>query len=189
MPTVAEQFEGLIEYFQRAMEQTCWACSGSRVRTYYESKPVPCPICKGEGTRNGVDCSLCGGSGDWKESSNHDGPCDECGATGTKVVDRFDAGMKAAVLSAAISGAVTARESSEFARSNDILDWAHRYIVEAAVAAMQAIESDPAMLEQAKAGFAKAGKLEPKDLGVKFSGGALTPEELKDLLDEHAGDQ
>ena len=186
VPTIEEQFEGIVEYMQRAIESPCPDCNGTLARVAFVESRRVCNPCDGTGKwrieGEEHECELCHGHGEYTLPEPMTVPC-ECG-DGVRHVGRYDPVVVSAVLNACISGMHTARECGDFDKTNRILDWAMGYCTAAAKEALQRVELDPGLAEEAMERFRKAGSPDPADLGTKLVGGALTQEELDRLLKE-----
>lgn len=186
MPTEAERMEYLIGVLQHGMEQECWQCEGSGTRTEVQLVTSECPSCGGsgrvgEGNTFSMICSLCDGGGETKRPEEVELDCDCDG--GVIRVPRNAPQIVASVLAGCVSTMYAAREAAEFGAFNEVLDYAHAYVLECLAAEAKQAEENPDFFEATKAMIEKGmEEFVPEERGTKLVGGALTQEDLDQLF-------
>jgi hypothetical protein len=188
MPTIAEWLDGIVDHTLRTYEDECWACDEHGVREEMVDYEVPCDLCDENGRAKYAPdqpCLLCKGSKVSKKYKRVSAVCDICGGERTVRKPMWDPYVQATVLAAVVGAMSTARQAENFVTMNEALDWAEGYMREVARGAAATIS--PEDVESAMARLKKAGQVVPRS-PVTLSGGALTPEELKDLGIEPDGE-
>lgn len=185
MPTIEGKFESLIAFFQETLAQPCLQCEGRGRRVRLEISTVECTRCEGTGRRElGKDfvrvCVFCDGTGQTEEADEVVGDCD-C-EEGVLRVHRNADVIAAPLLASCVVTMYDAREGGDFATADLVLEWAVRYVSEKVKAELEHAQDNPEAREALVSMVKNLADSKPVELGTKLVGGALSQEELDDLL-------
>jgi hypothetical protein len=190
MPTIEEKFEGLIEFYQQALEQPCLCCNGSGKKVTLGLRTVECWRCEGtgkeeEGTSLERVCGVCLGARkvDEPELKESVSDCDCDG--GVLRVHRHADCVSSPLLALCMMAMKEARDGGDFATADQILEYAVRYIQDKVVSELEFANEHPEAKEQMVQMFQKMTDFKPAER-LSLVGGALSQEELDELLAEES---